>query len=794
MTALRFALIQCLATVVVLAGTTAHARSAADTTSFNIQGASPPIVATTSAPISSLDPRVPREIEANDTAATATPIDMSDDQYRIQGTIDPIGDVDYYVFFARAGDRVDLATITASSVASTDTVIDLIASDGVTVIESDDNDGSQTDLASSISGRLLPSAGNYFVRVREQGDDARVLPYVLFARLQRDAPSVDIEPNDDVFTQQTLGDGRLLVGTVGGADTRDQFALRGVIARGFLVAWLDLDPDRDGVVSQARLRFEPPGGPGVDPVFEFPEPTFGSSPVSRVLIYPVAPNGTNTSTVVVESEGLIGGDYRLSLASFPPPVSPPDRRCTTVSDSASTTIADGGELRLHFTFLPFDPRPVDGVTLNTFVQGGEPGDFSYVLRSPSGIEVPLLRDLPPVSNRPFGNFFDDRALMPGVPTQRGLTMPQDGARLSWFNGSPPNGIWTLIVRDKPNQAARPMTISAFLGVCEQPPPPACPINTEPYVAYATPFEDGDAGFSHSGRLDQWQRGQPSGGLIASCASGNACWKTNLTGDYAPNSDQNLISPPIDLRILTGPILVNWAQNYQLQSADHDNFVVDAQRADGSAGTRLFEHIDGDMATFATTPRVDSVAGWSQQRARVDEFAGQSMRLRFHLDSDAATQLAGAAIDDVSVTGCRSTVATDASVAISDGLTVIPVPSGQVEYRIVASNAGPADSPANLTVTFGVGALCTWTATYAGGASGPDAGSGDIAATLNLPLNAQAFFTARCDFPERRVGTTETRATLTTGGTVSDVNLANNTASDINTFDPAPDAVFSDGFE
>jgi len=53
-------------------------------------------------------------------------------------------------------------------------VIDLLAADGTTVIENDDDDGTgngadgtiETGLASMIGGRTLTAGGTYFIRVR----------------------------------------------------------------------------------------------------------------------------------------------------------------------------------------------------------------------------------------------------------------------------------------------------------------------------------------------------------------------------------------------------------------------------------------------------------------------------------------------------------------------------------------------------------------------------------------------------------------------------------------------------
>ncbi|MBP7600687.1 MAG: hypothetical protein KA750_05045, partial [Thermoflexales bacterium] len=78
------------------------------------------------------------EIEPNGYYTQATVISGGN---TIRASIFITGDVDYYAFRALAGDRVYAATMTSFSPAQSDSVLRLIASDGVTVIESDDNDG-----------------------------------------------------------------------------------------------------------------------------------------------------------------------------------------------------------------------------------------------------------------------------------------------------------------------------------------------------------------------------------------------------------------------------------------------------------------------------------------------------------------------------------------------------------------------------------------------------------------------------------------------------------------------------
>ena len=80
------------------------------------------------------------ETEPNDTTATANALAGS--EAVVYGTIDPAADVDYFSFTANAGDRVSVATMTQfSNGGSTDTNVSIIASDGTTVLENDNDSG-----------------------------------------------------------------------------------------------------------------------------------------------------------------------------------------------------------------------------------------------------------------------------------------------------------------------------------------------------------------------------------------------------------------------------------------------------------------------------------------------------------------------------------------------------------------------------------------------------------------------------------------------------------------------------
>lgn len=141
--------------------------------------------------------------------------------------------------------------------------------------------------------------------------------------------------------------------------------------------------------------------------------------------------------------------------------------------------------------------------------------------------------------------------------------------------------------------------------------------------------------------------------ITPCASGTSCFKTNLTGTYSTSSTQDLLSPPISLAGVSGPIRVSWNQKYQIESATFDLAWVDIRQVGGATPTRLWEWQDATMTDTVGTPAVTIAesAGWGLKSADISSYAGQNVELVFHLDSDTSVNLGGLAIDDVTVTAC-----------------------------------------------------------------------------------------------------------------------------------------------
>ncbi len=105
------------------------------------------------------------ETEPNGTPATANTI--AGDSAVVEGNIFPNADVDYYAFTAQAGDKLYAAVMSSFSASgNNDSQLRLFNTDGTTLIEFDEDDGSLGTLSSTLAGATLPVAGTYYLEVR----------------------------------------------------------------------------------------------------------------------------------------------------------------------------------------------------------------------------------------------------------------------------------------------------------------------------------------------------------------------------------------------------------------------------------------------------------------------------------------------------------------------------------------------------------------------------------------------------------------------------------------------------
>jgi uncharacterized repeat protein (TIGR01451 family) len=737
-------------------------------------------------PTFNLDPRVAAEVEPNGSSATATPIALNGSGFaKIVGNIFANGDVDYYSFSGAAGDRIYAALMTsASSNGNFDSQLRLFASDGTTLVEFDDDDGSFGGFSSSIAGAILPAAGIYFFEVRHFSATNQLRPYDLFVQRRSGAPVAEVEPNDIPGTANPLGGGWISGARDPALATEQDWFSFSANAGDTVFLSLDLDPERDNVQWNGRLGI---GlfGDADNQILTANDGSTGSvaNPLSEAMFMTVKNTGTYFAFVdsATAATGGPTATYNLSVSILPAPGAFPGGTCSTYTSTNVPQVIPTGPGNITSTLtVPGNPRIAD-IDVAIQLNHTRMADLDVSLIAPSGNVVGLFTDIGAsavAGQAQMDAVFDDEAGIPPLFTVlRGIKVrPELAYSLSWFDGQDAGGVWTLDLRD--DLAAEGGNLTGWsITVCEPPPPPICPAGFTEQVVYSTDFETDAAGFTSSGAANEWERGLPAFAPITTCNSGSNCFATDLDNTYDADSSQTLLSPAIDLSTLSAPVVVRWAQKYQMENASFDLYNVTAQQVGGATPIRLFEWLGATMTNAVGNPAVtlQEAAGWGQFTARADALAGLNAELAFSVISDDSVNFAGVAIDDVSITACRA-LSADLSITKTNG-TATSVPGTNTVYTIVASNvAGDPATGATVTDTFP--AACTsvnWTCVGAGGGTCPANGSGNINALVNLPAGASTTFTATCAIAASATGTLTNSATVT--GTFGDPVPGNNTSPD-----------------
>jgi uncharacterized repeat protein (TIGR01451 family) len=740
--------------------------------------------------------RFQSEVEPNNTSATATTATLNGAAAALQGDVFPGNDVDFYAFTANAGDRVYAATMTSlTGRALFDSELALLASDGTTVIELDNDDGSFGASSSSIAGATVPAAGTYYLRVRYQSSTTLTInPYRLYLQVRSGTPTAETEPNDS-FPGQALPASGWVSGSTSATTDVDFYSIS--LAAGETVYLsLDLDAERDTTEWNGQLGL---GSFGTPPSILVVNDAGTSTPDSEAYFLTAKDAGTYAVFVGLPAGGTTFGTYQLNVTRFP--AVDDGVNCTTyTSANVPVTIPTGPGVVTSTLTVPGNPR-IHDIDVSVQLTHNFMADLDVQLTAPAGVggnTVGLFSDIGSTTagaQTTMDVTFDDEAAIPSAfQIVQGLRLaPELNYRLNWFDGQPAGGDWTLTLRDDATGDGGTLT-GWSLRICEPPPPPTCPAGFAPVTVYSTDFEANDGGFTSSGTQNEWERGTPAfagtttAAAFNGCNSGANCFKTDLDNTYNASADQTLLSPGIDLTGLSPPVIVNWAQKFQMESAAFDRFRVDVNQVGTPANTaNLYAFLDADMfETVGSTPLVNNnqVAGWGQYSRRIDAFAGQNVELRFNVVTDTSVQRTGVGIDDVSVTACRA-LSADLAITKTDGATS-EVPGTPVTYTITASNAGPdAVTGATVADTFpAVLTGCTWTCVGASGGTCTAAGSGNINDTVNLPANGSATYTATCNISPAATGTLANTATV--NSTISDPTPANNSATDTNTLTPQAD--------
>lgn len=326
-----------------------------------------------------LDQPFQSEVEPNNTAATANA--LASNNTVVRAYIYPNADVDFFSFTANAGDRVYAATMTSFSAnGSTDSVLSLIASDGTTVIETDDNDGVLGGSASTIANATIPSNGTYYLKVIHFSPTNQLRPYDLHVRVQSGSPTAESEPNDTSATANALPASGWVSGSTSSTTDLDYFSLT-LNAGDTVYASLDLDPTRDNTQWNGQLAI----GIFSNFILTVNDTSTGSvtNPLSEAHFMTVQQSGTYYVVVMLPTGGTTFGDYTLSVSVHPAL----QQNCTTyTSTDVPKALGPGLTTATSTITVPGNPRIADlNVSIN--LTHTLMGDLDVNLVAPGGNEV-----------------------------------------------------------------------------------------------------------------------------------------------------------------------------------------------------------------------------------------------------------------------------------------------------------------------------------------------------------------------------------------------------------------------
>lgn len=590
------------------------------------------------------------ESDDNDTSAAATPLLIDGNGVAVvRANLLPAGEIDYYSFSASAGDKIYAGTMTSWSAdgVTPDSVLDLLGTDGTSVIESDDDEGSFSNFSSSLAGVPIPANGTYFLRVKPYLTGS-LRPYDLHFQRRSGAPTAETEDNG--VTAQNLPASHWVSGALSAAADTDNF-LFSANAGDTVYLGLDLDPERDGGDWDAMLTLSSFGSTPNALVAR--NSNLRSAPYSEALYVTVNETGDYWAGVASGNASAIG-TYNLSVTVDPKAGDPVGSTCTTYTSTDVPVAIPAGPSNVDSDIVvPSGAGRVATMEVGLNIDHNRMADLNVSLTAPDGNTVGLFNAVGSTVagvQTTMNLAIDDTAATPvnalGNTVTRMRAQPTSAHRLEWFDGQSIGGTWTLDVADA--VASNDGSLVGWsLRVCTlQALTSGCPGGTERIAVLSEDFEANDGDFVHTGAADEWEYGTPSLAPITSCASGTKCWKTDLDATYAASSNANLISPVIDLSNAAGTLIVTWQQKSNIESAIKDTATVSIREADNSNSTNLWTWTGGSSATST-----QEAAGWGRHQAFASGYTGADAELVFNLTTDTGIQWAGLAIDDVTVTAC-----------------------------------------------------------------------------------------------------------------------------------------------
>lgn len=594
------------------------------------------------------------ESEPNNTFATADPLTGTDGRIKgsnFSGISAPAAtDPDWYSFTTTvAGSKIYAATIN-SAASQQDSLLEVIASDGTTVLEVDDQDGSFGGSSSSIAGTVLATPGTYYLRASNFSTTAPIAPYDLYFAVRAPSPTAETEPNNN-GTPQALPASQYVSGVIDPLADTDTYTFTANAGDTVFISQ-DLDPERDVTTFNGRI------GMGL-----FGTPTqflvtgdAGTFDTIDSEAFVITVDTTGLYQVYVDSQVATAGatqTYNFNVTIIP---AAPAGTCTTYTNATSTPIPDAA-LTTSTIAIP-DSKIIRSLRATVDITHPSFPDLDVHLRSPSNNDNGLFTDVGAATQTGPQNLnLMDEAAIPIIFTNNNgmIYKPEPAYRLNWFNGENTLGTWSLDIRDDSSTVTTPGTLNSWsLEVCEEGAPTG-------NLIYNENFEANNGGYTSSGTANEWEYGTPAtvaqtvtSPFIAafnSCASGTNCWKTDLDNTYEVSSSQDLTSPTLNLTSYAGTVRLYWQQRYQMESVSFDRIWVRVTEVGNPTNTRMVWHADNQTmgetnGLGASLANIPESAGWGRYNADISDFAGRVVQITFHLESDSSINYGGWAIDDV----------------------------------------------------------------------------------------------------------------------------------------------------
>ncbi|KPL86057.1 proprotein convertase P-domain-containing protein [Herpetosiphon geysericola] len=586
-------------------------------------------------------------------------------------------DVDYFKIDLSAGQRVALATMTRTSIASGDTTLSLFASDGnnvnptLTLIETDLSDGVHNNGSSVISSQPITTTGSYYIKVQGGTSTTLIQPYDLYVRVLSTTVS-EQEPNDQL--PQAITTQASISGVLSASNDLDRYQFN-LNAGDTMFSTVDFDPERDGTTWNGFLRLGK-----LDTTYFQVDDANSVSPNAEANVMTVKDAGSYEIVIGSEADGGPQASYLAQVVIIPAIT---QANCQTVTSQTAQAIGPNQSVLQSSITVEQGANIADLDVLLDLEHSMLP-ELDVTLIAPDGNVVALFTDIGS-AQRPNVDLVLDQQAALALGSYHNLSgvhfAPEAAFSLDWFAGQQAQGQWTLTIYDTADGNGGTLN-SWGLRICGMPAPADCPVGKARSVIYSSQFEADNGGFG-SGDYDfEWVWGNHNSPPIIGSYSGEHSWNTNLTGNYPNSARMQLVSPNINLSNVSGPIYASWYQRYQLGNSLNDFYIVTAHPSSSLFFSPLFEHRSAEMRTELGNPSqiLEQSTGWGLQRHDLSSYAGASLSLKWDFGSDSYANFAGISVDDVEITGCidagliTPTITPTASTTPTPSATPIVTPS------------------------------------------------------------------------------------------------------------------------